>query len=424
MKKLAWATTRKTVNELIPQDVNPRTITDKQMSDIQKSLKKFNLVEIPAVDADGKILAGHQRIKALQLLGRGDEEIDVRVPNRKLTQKESEQYLIASNKLGGDWDTDLLKHFDFDMLSDSGFEDMELMEFWDQEDKVTGDDFDVEKELSKIKNPKTKLGDIILLGKSKVICGDSTSEEVVRKVCGTDKVSMIFSDPIYNISYSYSKGLGKKQKYDAEVHDTRSFDEYKEFITKSIKASLAVSYKDVHVFYWCSQVYIGLIQDVYRNLDIDNKGVALWLKNGFTPLPNSIFNRSYEPAVFGSRGKPFLNKVRTKYHDVMNTDVGNGNEIIENVDHLFDVWAQKRLSGKEMEHATSKPPETYERAMLRCTKVNDIIFDSFLGSGSSIIAAEQLGRRVYGCELEPAYCDLIIRRYEKLKGIKAIVEHA
>jgi len=185
-----------------------------------------------------------------------------------------------------------------------------------------------------------------------------------------------------------------------------------------------VSKKDTYVFYWCSQVYIGLVQEIYRSLGIDNKGVALWLKNGFTPLPNTIFNRSYEPAVYGSRGKPFLNKVRTKYHEVLNTEVGNGNDIIEDVDHMFDIWAEKRIPGKDMEHATSKPPRIYERAMLRCTKPNDIIFDSFLGSGSSIIAAEQLGRRVYGCELEPAFCDVIIKRFEKLTGIKAIVEHA
>lgn len=424
MKKLAWATTRKTVNELIPQNVNPRMITDKQMSDIQKSLKKFNLVEIPAIDTDGKILAGHQRIKALQLLGRGDEQIDVRIPNRKLTQKESEQYLIASNKLGGDWDTDLLKHFEFEMLTDSGFEDMELMEFWDQEDKVTDDDFDLEKEVKKIKNPTTKPGSIIRLGNHKIICGDNTSEEVVRKLCADDKIDMIFSDPIYNISYSYSKGLGKDKKYDAEVDDNRSFDEYREFLTQGLECALSISNEDVYVFYWCSQVYIGLVQGIYRTLGIDNKGVALWLKNGFTPLPNTIFNRSYEPVVFGSRGKPFLNKVRTKYHEVLNTEVGNGNDIIEDVDHMFDVWAEKRIPGKDMEHATSKPPRIYERAMLRCTKPNDIIFDSFLGSGSSIIAAEQLGRRVYGCELEPAFCDIIIKRFEKLTGIKAIVEHA
>lgn len=116
MRKLQWHTVQKRINDLIPQEVNPRIITDKQMSDLKRSLKKYNLVEIPAIDLNGKILAGHQRIKALQLLGRGNELIDVRVPNRKLTDDESKQYLIASNALGGDWDFDALKSFDLDIL--------------------------------------------------------------------------------------------------------------------------------------------------------------------------------------------------------------------------------------------------------------------------------------------------------------------
>lgn len=114
MQNLQWTTVQKKVNDLVPQEVNPRKITDVQMKALTESLKKFNLVEIPAIDADGTILAGHQRIKALQLLGRGEELIDVRVPNRKLTDIESKQYLISSNKLGGDWDYDLLKAFDMD----------------------------------------------------------------------------------------------------------------------------------------------------------------------------------------------------------------------------------------------------------------------------------------------------------------------
>ena len=109
MRKLQWHTVQKRINDLIPQEVNPRIITDKQMSDLKRSLKKYNLVEIPAIDLNGKILAGHQRIKALLLLGRGNELIDVRVPNRKLTDDESKQYLIASNALGGDWDFEALK---------------------------------------------------------------------------------------------------------------------------------------------------------------------------------------------------------------------------------------------------------------------------------------------------------------------------
>lgn len=419
MTKLNWTTTQMVVNDLVPKEVNPRTITDKQMSDLKRSLKKYNLVEIPAVDKDGTLLAGHQRMKALQLLGRGDEKIDVRVPNRKLTKKEADQYLIASNKLGGDWDVEALKNFDFDLLTSSGFEDVELAEFWDTEKEVDADDFKVEKELKKIKKPKTKLGDIIILGKHKIICGDSTDPKNLKQLLGKNQASMIYSDPVYNIDIDYDGGIGGKQNYGGNVNDTRSFTEYQTFITNSLRASLAVSHDDTHVFYWGDQIYIGLLQEVYRSLGIDNKRVCLWLKNNQNPVPSVAFNKVYEPCVYGTRGKPYLAEIRTDLNEVLNKELGTGNELLEQV---TDIWAVKRLSAKDYEHATSKPPELHQKAILRCTKPNDIIIDSFLGSGSTLIAAEQLGRRVFGCELEPQFCDLIIKRYEKLTGIKAKVQ--
>lgn len=422
MKKLSWATVQKRVDDLIPQEVNPRKITDKQMSDLTRSLKKYNLVEIPAVDTNGKILAGHQRIKALQLLGRGDELIDVRVPNRKLTQEESREYLIASNKLGGDWDFDLLKSFDFETLEFAGFDSIEIGEITDGEKEVVDDDFDVEKELKKIKEPKTRLGDIIHLGKHRILCGDSTDKGNLERLFGNERASMIYSDPVYNISVDYDGGIGGKKDYGGNVNDTRTYDEYKKFLKDSMEAALAVSHKDTHVFYYCDQVYIGVVQDLYRSLGIANKRVCLWLKNSQNPVPSVYSNKAYEPAVYGVRGKPYLTKSLTDLNEVLNKEFGTGNELVSQVDAFLEIWTAKRLSAKDYEHATSKPPQLHEKAIKRCTRPNDIILDSFLGSGSTLIAGEALGRRVYGCDLEPAFCDLVARRWEKLTGRKVVYE--
>jgi len=324
MEKLIWHTTQKRVKDLIQQEINPRKITAVQMKALTESLKKFNLVEIPAIDADGTILAGHQRIKALQLLGRGEELIDVRIPNRKLTEKESKQYLIGSNKLGGDWDYDLLKAFDMDTLFFAGFESMELAKFWDEDNTIKDDDFDVKKELKKIVTPKTKLGDIIHLGRHKLICGDSTKPETLTRLLGTERASMIYSDPVYNIQIDYDGGIGGKKDYGGNVNDYRSFEEYKTFIKDSLSAALAVSDPNTHVFYWCDQVYIGLVQEVYRSLGIVNKRVCLWLKNNQNPVPKVAFNKVYEPAVYGVRGKPYLAEAVTNATEVLNKELGTG----------------------------------------------------------------------------------------------------
>lgn len=418
--KLEWITQRRRVDDLLPYSKNPRTISKKQMNDLKKSLRKFNLVELPAIDLDGKIIAGHQRIHALQLLGRGQEDIEVRVPNRKLTQEEYEQYLITSNAVTGDWDFEKLKSFDLGLLLDIGFDQNDLAKFWDKDAEVTEGNFDVQKELSKIKTPTTLLGDLIILGNHRLICGDSTDENVLKRLFENDKASMIYSDPVYNIKIDYSGGISKRQNYGGAVNDNRSYAEYKEFLQKSIVNGLSVTSENAHVFYWCDQIYIGLVQELYRELGIANKRVAIWIKNGHNPTPNVAFNKCYEPCVYGTRGKPYIAQSLTTLNEVMNKEVTAGNDMLDEI----DVWLQKRLSGKNYEHATSKPPQLHEKAILRCTKPGDIILDSFSGSASTLIAGEMLKRKVYAVELEPVFCDLAIRRFEKLTGIKArIIRH-
>lgn len=423
MTKLHWTTVQRRVNELVPQDINPRTITDKQLSDLKKSLQKYDLVEIPAIDLDGRILAGHQRIKVMQLLGRGEEIIDVRLPNRKLSDDEAKQYLIASNALGGDWNFASLKSFDLDILKSAGFDEIELAKFWDDDKEVKNDTFNIDAELKKIKTPKTKLGDVIRLGKHRIICGDSTKPETLTRLLGDERATMIYSDPVYNISVDYNGGIGGRASYGGDkVNDTRTYDEYKTFISDSLKASLSVSHPDTHIFYYCDQIFIGLVQDVYRSLGIANKRVCLWLKNSQNCVPKVFCNKAYEPAVYGTRQRPYLAPSMTTLTEVLNPEFGTGNELLEQVDDFIEIWTAKRLSAKDYEHATSKPVTLHEKAIKRCTKPGDIIIDSFVGSGSTLLAAEQLDRCVYGCELEPRFCDLIVKRYEALTGLKAIYE--
>jgi len=126
MKKLKWHTEQRIINDLIPYKENPRTITEKQKNDLEESLKRFNLMSIPVINTDNTIISGHQRMKILQLLGRGNEEIDVRVPNRKLTKKEFKEANLRENKNLGSWDWDILADFDEELLLDVGFNEEEL----------------------------------------------------------------------------------------------------------------------------------------------------------------------------------------------------------------------------------------------------------------------------------------------------------
>jgi DNA modification methylase len=416
--QLTWHTESRKVDSLLPHKKSPRKISKEQAERLKKSLENYGLVEIAAIDLDGTILAGHQRMKALQLMGQGDTMVDVRVPNRKLTDEEAERYMIGSNAIHGDWDFDLLKGFEMDLLIDLGFDQKELDDIWNKELKK---EFDVEKELKEIKKAKTKLGDIIHLGNNRLICGDSTKQETLERLFGDERASMIMSDPIYNISIDYNKGIGGKQAYGGMVNDSKTDEEYKTFLKSSMEAALTVTKPDAHVFYWSDETYIWLIQTLYRELGITNKRVCLWLKNSQNPVPSVAFNKCYEPCTYGVRGNPPLTKGVTKLNEVLNADMTTGNELLQQVHDLFTVWPEARLSSKEYEHSTMKPPALYEKAIRRCSKAGDIILDSFNGSGSNLIAAQRLGRRVYAVEIEPKFCDLTIKRFEAETGLKAKV---
>ncbi len=411
MEKLAWTTEKRSVIELIPYEKNPRKISEYQLNNLKRSFEKFNLVEIPAVDLDGKIIAGHQRLKVMKLLGRENEIIDVRVPNRILTDEEYEQYLLTSNAVTGEWDFELLKEFEFELLQDIGFDQKVLDDIWDtteitEKEKVTdGGDISVE--------IQTKVGDLIQLGNHRLICGDCTNLGVLKILCGDERLDMIASDPPYNIDLDYNAGIGGNQSYGGNVIDKRTDEEYIDFLRSSMKAALSVAKPDTHVFYWNTEQHIWILQTLYRELGIENKRVCLWIKNGHNPTPGVAFNKCYEPCVYGTRGKPFLSE-HNEYTEILNTDIENGNKGFSTI----NVWLEKRLPSAEYEHATAKPASLHERAIKRCTRANDIILDSFGGSGSTLIAAEQLHRRAFLVELEPRFCDLICQNFESLTGKK------
>lgn len=414
---LVWSTQKRMVSELLPYDKNPRKLSKDQEQKLKDSLSRMNLVEIPAIDTDNKIIAGHQRVKVLHLLGRGNEYIDVRVPNRKLTEEEYKTYLISSNAISGDWDYDLLKDFNLELLKNSGLNDTDLSNIWDNDLSLQDDEWNENKELEKNKEPKTKIGDLIILGEHRLICGDSNDPNVVQKLCVDKKIDMIFSDPIYNLKIDYNAGLGQNQNYGGNVNDSRTEDEYIEFLRKNISTALSVTKPNCHIFYWNTEQQIWILQTLYRELGITNRRVCLWIKNGQNETPQIAFSKCYEPCIYGTIGSPYLSKKEYGQNEIFNSEIGTGNESLDSI----NVWTSKRVSGKDMNHATQKPVDLYEKAIRRCTRPNDIILDSFGGSGSLLIACEQLKRRAYLVEMEPVFCDLIINRYKKMTGKEVAV---
>lgn len=399
---------------------NPRKWDATKKAKLRESIERFGLVDPLIANSNPKrkniLIGGHFRLKVAKELGY--KHVPVVYIDIADIKKEKELNLRL-NKNVGEWDLELLKEFDLGVLLDVGFGDEDLSQIWDDSLETEDDNFQEEKELAEIKETGIQLGDLFELGSHRLLCADAHDPQNIQKLMDGEKTSMIYTDPIYNIGVSYDKGIGGKQSYGGKVDDNKSDAEYREFIKSGMQSALSVVNKDFHYFCYSDQKYIGMVQDLYRELGIENKRVCMWIKNGQNPVPGVAFSKCYEPCVYGTSGSPYLSKSLQNLNEVMNKEIGTGNRLIDDILDELDIWLVKRLAGNEYEHSTSKPPTLHEKAIRRCTKPGDIILDLYGGSGSTLIAAEMLKRRAYLTEIEPRFCQLIINRYEKLTGQKA-----
>jgi len=418
--KLKWHTEQRKVSELIIWDKNPHVMTDTEKGNLSKSLDKFDYVEVVIINTDNRLIGGHQRRNDFIAKGKHDELIDVRVPNRKLTEKEFEELAIRLNKNRGHDDEALLKQFfDADDLKGWGFDEQELNDIFDIEAEIKEDNFNLEEELAKIEKPVTKKGDLYLLGNHKLLCGDSTNEKDLDKLGAMQLASIIYCDPPYNIGLSYHKGIkgnSNKKTYTNNVFsDNMKGADYLEWIKKTIACALLVSKQDVHIFYWCDPKYIGLIQAAFQQSKVKNKSVCFWLKNQFNPVIQMAFNRVIEPCVYGTIGKPRLNQNITNLSEILNQDV-SGRNIHESVLDITDLWLAHRDKTNDYVHPTQKPITLHEKPLKRCSAPGDTVVDLFGGSGSTLISCEQLGRKALLIERDPVFCDVIVKRWEAFTG--------
>lgn len=416
MKKLSWTTGVREVKDLLPWQENPRKISKQALDKLKEKITQNGFHSVIVIDTDNTILSGNQRKVALMELG--INTVDVMIPSRKLSDAERRRIGIESNINDGEWDFDKLKSFDLELLQFAGFDEKELVKFWDEEKDTKDDKFDVDKELKKIKTPQTKLGDLIVMGNHKLLCSSSTDINAVKKLFGDDRATTIYSDPPFNIGLSYDKGVGNKSSYGGTFDDNQSPEAYKDFIRQVLKSSLTVSTKDTHVAFWCDEAWVWVFQTLYMELGVKNRRLNIWIKNNSSPIPTVAFNKCTEYCVYGTKGSPYLSDLVKNLNEIQNKDCTTGNQLL---DDISNIWATKRLPSNQMEHPTSKNPELHHKFIMRCTKPGDIIFDAFSGSASTMICAEQLDRKVYSLEIEPVFCDLAIRRYEKLTGRKAQV---
>lgn len=409
------------ISQLNPASYNPRKWNEQSVTQLTESINRFGLVDPIIVNgATGRkniVIGGHFRLKVAKDLG--FKEVPVVYVN--IPDEAAEKELnLRLNRNTGEWDLELLKQFDIDLLLDVGFDDHDLGDIWNDALETDEDNFDVDKAVKQAASTDIKVGDLFQLGQHRLICGDSTDNHVINRLVDGKQPTMFYSDPIYNIGLDYDKGISAKAGYGGKTNDSKSEAEYRTFLKDILTAALPTLTANAHVFMYCDQNYIGLVQSLMTEQGLKNRRVCLWIKNGFNVVPQIAFNKAYEPCVYATRGKPYLADSSKNLIEVLNKEIAPGNRTIDDIIDLFDVWLAKREAGQDYQHPTQKPVTLHEKALKRCTKPGDVILDVFGGSGSTLIACEQMNRTALLSEIEPVFCQVIIDRWEAMTGQKAV----
>lgn len=379
--ELIWKTEDKPISWLKSYDKNPRKITKKQLEQLKKSIDKFNFTNPVLVNLDGTIIAGHQRITAMKSLGREEELIPCRVPNRLLDEKEYKELNIRDNKNVGDWDFEILsENFEIEDLKEWGFDEDELLKSFELEPAITeGDD-----ELAETAKNITVTGDLYELGQHRLLCGDSTILSDIEKLVDEQQIDLLLTDPPYNVNY---EGKTKESlKIENDQQDNESFQQF----LKDAFSNVNTVMKEGAVFYiWHadSEGYNFRLATVFTGWKI--RQCLIWNKNSMV-MGRQDYQWKHEPCLYG-------------WKDGAAHYWGN--------DRCQTTVLDFQRPSRSEDHPTMKPVELFAYQITNSARPGAKIIDPFLRSGTTLIACEKTGRFCYGLEIDPHYCDVIVKRY-------------
>lgn len=374
----------KNINEIKEYENNPRN-NDNAVEYVANSIKEFGFKVPIIIDKNNIIVAGHTRYKASKLLG--IDEVPCIVAD-DLTEEQIKAFRLVDNKSAelATWDLDLL-NMELESITDL---DMELFDFNIEKDlkEVVDDDYEVELP----EEPKSKLGDIYKLGNHYLMCGDSTKKEDVDRLMNNQLADLIVTDPPYNVNYE-----GKTEDNLKIMNDNLEDTNFYSFLKQAFD-NLFVHTKEggaVYIFHADTE---GLnFRKAFKDSGYKLAQCLVWIKNTFV-MGRQDYQWRHEPILYGWK-------------------LGASHYFVD--DRTLDTVLEFDKPNRNAEHPTMKPIELIAYLIKNSSKKDEIVLDLFGGSGSTLIACEQLERKAYMMELDPRYCDVIIDRWEKFTNKKA-----
>jgi len=381
----------KATGELIPYVNNSRTHSEEQVQQVAASIKEFGFTNPILIDDEGGIIAGHGRLLAAQLCGIAEVPT---ITLEGLTEAQRKAYVIADNQLAlnAGWDLDALKveidrltelDFDIDLL---GFDDDMLAGLMEEEPAEGLTDEDEVPELED--DPITVEGDVWVLGNHRLMCGDSTSIDAVDKLMDGNKADVLFTDPPYGIDFKPQRGT-----HDKILNDALEGSDFDGFLDSVFSCAFSVMKPDTYAFVWTGWSKLGYFEKSLQKV-FKIQAFHIWVKNNFGI---GYYSRpKHEPFYLCLNGKPVYPSVAPA-----------------------DVWEAKKVH--KTIHSCEKPVDLIID-ILDAYHKNSATLDLFGGSGSTLIACEKTNRNAYLMELDPKYCDVIIKRWQDFTGEEAIME--
>ncbi|WP_367620842.1 site-specific DNA-methyltransferase [Phascolarctobacterium faecium] len=375
--------------KLVPYVNNARTHSAEQIMKLRSSLREFGFINPIIIDKDYNIIAGHGRLMAAK--DEGIREVPC-VFVDYLTEAQKKAYILADNRMALDagWDKELLKveiealqAEDFD-LGLTGFDEKELASFFDADNDVHEDDFDVDAELEK--PPVTKTGDVWLLGRHRLVCGDSTKEKTYTTLMKGEQANLVVTDPPYNVNYQGTAGKIK--------NDNLQNDQFYTFLLSAFTCMEKAMAKDASIYVFHADTEGLNFRKAFDAARFYLSGTCIWKKQSLV-LGRSPYQWQHEPCLYGWK----KNGKHQWYSDRKQTT----------------IWEFDKPQ-KNGDHPTMKPVPLIAYPIKNSSMTNCIVLDPFGGSGSTLIACEQTGRICRTIELDEKYCDVIVKRYIEQVG--------
>ena len=390
---------RWSISRLIPRVTNPRTHTPEQIAQVAASMKEFGWTNPILVGADNDVLAGHARLAAARQLEMNEVPV---IQLGHLSEAQRRALVIADNQLAlnAGWSEETLRvelqalqEAEFD-LSLVGFDDDELARLLAAQDAAEGlTDEDAVPELPQ--TPVSATEDLWILGNHKLLVGDATDREQVARLMAADAADLIFTDPPYNVDYEgYTDDKLKIQG------DRMSDADFKQFLEAAFRSCRSVVKPGASMYICHSSSWQREFQNALEAAGFEVRCQIIWAKNTFA-WGFGRYKFQHEPLFY--------------CHVAGQKDPWYGDKA------QSTLWEEKKPVANRL-HPTMKPVELIERALLNSSKAGDIVMDLFGGSGSTLISCERRGRKARLMELDPRYCDVIIRRYQEYTGQPALLD--